>query len=156
MAVWVSGAAGKLGSAVVAMLRANGVDVTAVDRISDSPAVRRVELVEFEATKESMVGADAVVHLAAYPSPEQVTPSWLVQNNVMATFNVFAAAFQLGVQRVVMASSGSIYGYAWAPELFAPAYLPVDEDTPLVFVDPYALSKDLGERIGRMYANSIR
>ncbi|MDQ2849035.1 MAG: NAD(P)-dependent oxidoreductase [Actinomycetota bacterium] len=148
----MSGAAGKVGSAVVSMLRADGAQVVAVDRATTGDWGRRVDLLDYQATMGSMTGADAVVHLAAYPSPQNVTPSWLVENNVMATFNVLEAASELGIKRVVLASSGSIYGYAWSPTMLEPNYLPVDEDTRLDFVDPYALTKDLGERIGQMYA----
>ena len=52
----------------------------------------------------------------------------------------------------MLASSGSIYGSAWAPEPLAQPYLPVDEDSPLQYVDPYALTKDFVERTGEMYA----
>jgi UDP-glucose 4-epimerase len=52
----------------------------------------------------------------------------------------------------VLASSGSIYGTAWAPEPLAHPYLPVDEESPPQYVDPYALTKDLVERMGQMYA----
>lgn len=99
-----------------------------------------------------MAGASAVLHLAAHPSPEDVDPSWLVHNNVMATFNVLEAAAHHHVERVVLASSGSIYGTAWSPALRRPSYVPIDEDSPPDFVDPYALSKDLGERTGQMFA----
>lgn len=147
----MSGAVGKLGSEVVSMLRSSGADVIAVDRTGTSSSLR-VDLLDYRATLDSMIGADAVVHLAAQPSPEGVTPSWLVENNVMSTFNVCEAAAELGINRIVMASSGSIYGYAWSPTPISPSYVPIDEDTPLDYVDPYALTKDLGEHIGRMYA----
>jgi UDP-glucose 4-epimerase len=52
----------------------------------------------------------------------------------------------------VLASSGSIYGTAWAPDLLIQPYVPVDEDSPLQYVDPYALTKDVLERMGQMYA----
>ncbi|MCO1657615.1 hypothetical protein [Pseudonocardia humida] len=52
----------------------------------------------------------------------------------------------------MLASSGSIYGPAWAPEPPAQPYLPVDEDSPLQYVDPYALTEDFLERTGQMYA----
>jgi nucleoside-diphosphate-sugar epimerase len=52
----------------------------------------------------------------------------------------------------VLASSGSIYGTAWAPDLLTQPYVPVDEDSRLQYVDPYALTKDLLERMGQLYA----
>ena len=151
MPIWVSGAAGKLGAAVVEKVRAAGTEVVAVDRVSTDGALQ-VDLRDYRAVAESMAGADSVIHLAAIPSPGGVQPSVLVENNTMSTFNVFEAAAQRGIDRVVIASSGSIYGYAWSPTTIDPAYVPVDEATPFEFVDPYALTKDLGERIGAMFA----
>ncbi len=151
MPIWVSGAAGKLGAAVVEKVRAAGTEVVAVDRVSTDGALQ-VDLRDYRAVAESMAGADSVIHLAAIPSPGGVQPSVLVENNTMSTFNVFEAAAQRGIDRVVIASSGSIYGYAWSPTRIDPAYVPVDEATPFEFVDPYALTKDLGERIGAMFA----
>lgn len=150
MRIWVSGAAGKLGTAVCDRLRRAGHEVTGVDRRGDESD--RVELLDFEAVLESMAGADAVVHCAAIPSPEGIDPSALVQTNVMSTFNVMEAASRHGITRAVQASSGSIYGTAWSPEPIDPPYVPVDEESPLLYLDPYGLTKDLGERIGAMFA----
>lgn len=151
MAVWVSGAAGKLGSAVVPMLREAGTEVVPVDRLSRNDCWT-VDLLDPAATKAAMVGAEAVIHLAAHPSPEGISAHRLLENNVLSTFNVLEAAVELGIRRVVLASSGSIFGSAWAPTLLAPHHLPVDEESPLDYVDTYALSKDLGERMGAMAA----
>ncbi len=150
MRIWVSGAAGKLGTAVCDRLRRAGHQVTGVDRRGDESG--RVELLDFDAVLESMAGAEAVVHCAAIPSPEGIDPSALVQTNVMSTFNVLEAASRHAITRAVLASSGSIYGTAWSPEPIDPPYVPVDEESPLLYVDPYGLTKDLGERIGAMYA----
>ena len=150
MHIWVSGTAGKLGSAVGDRLRRAGHRVTGVDLRHDGPD--RVDLLDFDAVLASMAGADAIIHCAAIPSPAGIDPSALVQTNVMSTFNVMEAASRHGITRAVLASSGSIYGTAWSPEPIAPTYVPMDEESPLLYVDPYALTKDLGERIGAMFA----
>jgi UDP-glucose 4-epimerase len=150
MNIWVSGTAGKLGSAVSERLRRAGHEVTGVDLRHDGPD--RVDLLDFDAVLASMAGAEAVIHCAAIPSPAGTEPSALVQTNVMSTFNVMEAASRHGITRAVLASSGSIYGTAWSPEPIEPPYVPIDEDTPLLYVDPYALTKDVGERIGAMFA----
>lgn len=100
----------------------------------------------------SLAGCDAIVHCAAIASPENVVPAELVHNNVMSTFNALEEAWGQGIRTAVLASSGSIYGTAWAPEELTVAEVPVDESTPLAYVDPYALTKDILERTGAMYA----
>ena len=148
MLVWVSGARGKLGAAVCEQLRADGHGVIEADIRGGEHAV---DLLDRRAVAESMSGADAIVHCAGIPSPENVVPADLVATNTMSTFNALEEAWQAGIRVAVLASSGSIYGTAWSPEPLTPPYVPVDEDSPLQYVDPYALTKDILERMGQMY-----
>ena len=148
MRVWVSGAAGKLGTAVCQQLRAAEHEVIE----ADARAGVAVDLLDPDAVAASLRGADAIVHCAAIPSPENVTPTHLVENNTMSTFHALEEAWKAGIRVAVLASSGSIYGTAWAPDLLTQPYLPVDENSALQYVDPYALTKDLLERMGQMYA----
>ena len=99
-----------------------------------------------------MAGCEAIIHCAAIPSPESVEPAELVRNNTMSTFNALEEAWKAGIRTAVLASSGSIYGNAWSPEPISHSYVPVDEDSPLQYVDPYALTKDFAERMGQAYA----
>jgi UDP-glucose 4-epimerase len=148
--VWVSGAAGKLGAEVCAQLSAAGHDVVEADARADGEAA--VDLLDRDAVAASLRGADAIVHCAAIPSPENVAAVDLVENNTMSTFNALEEAWKAGIRLAVLASSGSIYGTAWAPDLLTQPYVPVDEDSPLQYVDPYALTKDFLERMGQLYA----
>ena len=149
MRVWVSGAAGKLGTEVCRQLRVEGHEVLEADARAAGAAV---DLLDPEAVAASMRGADAIVHCAAIPSPANVTPAHLVENNTLSTFHALEEAWKAGIRIAVLASSGSIYGTAWAPDLLTQPYVPVDEDSALQYVDPYALTKDLLERMGEMYA----
>ena len=63
-------------------------------------------------------------------------------DNVRGTFNVFQACADLGIQRVVSASSAQVYAFAKEP----PVYVPVDEAHPLGPANCYALSKVIGEQ----------
>lgn len=150
MRVWVSGATGKLGTEVSRQLRAEGHEVLEADARAEGAAA--VDLLDRHAVARSLRGADAIVHCAAIPSPENVAPADLVHNNTMSTFHALEEAWNAGVRLAVLASSGSIYGTAWAPDLLTQPYVPVDENSPLQYVDPYALTKDLLERMGEMYA----
>lgn len=148
MKVWVSGTAGTLGSEVRRQLLAGGYDAVAADLRGERP----VDLEDPAAVARSMAGCEAVIHCAGIPSPEGVAPADLVRVNTMTTFNALEEAWRAGIRCAVLASSGSIYGTAWGPSDLRQPYLPVDEDSPLQYVDPYALTKDLVERMGRMYA----
>jgi nucleoside-diphosphate-sugar epimerase len=150
MRVWVSGARGKLGTEVCRQLAADGHTVIEADIKPGGTEV--VDLLDRRAVARSLRPAEAIIHCAGIPSPENVTPADLVQTNTMSTFNALEEAWAAGIETAVLASSGSIYGTAWSPGPLPQPYLPVDEDSPLQYVDPYALTKDILERMGQMYA----
>ncbi len=158
----VTGGSGKAGRAVVRDLLEHGHDVLNVDRVPsaesrspDSPApFLPADLTDFGQTLEAlsggerMPGVEAVVHLAAIPSPVHATPDVVFRTNVTSTHTVFAAAARLGLTRVVWASSETTLGL---PFDRPPDYAPVDE----AHVYPessYALSKVLGEEMARQFA----
>jgi UDP-glucose 4-epimerase len=158
MRVWVSGSRGKLGGEVCREVAAAGHDVVGADAKplaaagDDGDGTEVVDLLDRHAVAGSLRGADAIIHCAGIPSPEDIAPADLVRVNTMSTFNALEEAWNAGIRTAVLASSGSIYGTAWSPEPLDQPYLPVDEDSPLQYVDPYALTKDFLERMGQMYA----
>lgn len=127
---------------------AAGHDVLEAD-VRGEPSV---DLLDEQAVAQSMRGAEAVIHCAAIPSPEGVTPLELVRTNTLTTLNALETAWSGGIRTAVLASSGSIYGAAWSPQELSWSSLPVDEDSALPYLDPYALTKDFLERMGAMYA----
>jgi nucleoside-diphosphate-sugar epimerase len=98
---------------------------------------------------DRLPGVEAVVHLAAIPSPVHATPSAVFRSNVLSTHAVFAAAARLGLRRVVWASSETTLGLPFEQP---PDYAPVDEEHELRPESPYALSKVLGEEMARQYS----
>jgi nucleoside-diphosphate-sugar epimerase len=158
MQVVVTGGSGVAGRAVVAHLIAHGCTVSNVDLAPGDPAVafRRVDLTDLGQTYGALRGAEAVVHLAAIPRPTFDVPEVVFRTNVMATFNVLEAASALGVRRVVMASSVSVLGFPFFERAFAPDYVPVDEEHPLLPQDAYALSKRTGEELSAGFARRGR
>lgn len=149
--VFVTGAAGHLGRAVVAHLRAAGVDTVGLDRVPGSDLVG--DVTDPSVLAVALAGCDAVVHLAAIPSPTLGTPEQVFGRNSLGTFAVLEAAAQAGVRRAMIASSMSVLGLAFAPgPRVDPVYLPIDEDHPLLVADPYALSKQADEATAAMMA----
>jgi nucleoside-diphosphate-sugar epimerase len=97
---------------------------------------------------ETMPGIEAVVHLAAIPSPVHATPDQVFRTNITSTHAVFAAAARLGLRRVVWASSETTLGL---PFQRPPDYAPVDESH--VYPETsYAVSKVLGEELARQFS----
>jgi nucleoside-diphosphate-sugar epimerase len=154
--VLVTGAAGGLGRTVLDMYVARGVAVTALDvSRSGLPECDRVVVGDASdpaTVGEALDGVDAVVHLAAMASPNHGSPEVVFSNNVRSTFVVLEEAGRAGVRRAAVASSFSVLGLPWAGRPLHPAYLPVDEATPLQVEDPYALSKQVDEATAAMMA----
>jgi nucleoside-diphosphate-sugar epimerase len=148
--VVVTGASGKAGRAVVRDLVDHEHEVLAVDVLSPAePAApfRLANLTDFGQTVECLAGVDAVVHLAAIPAPNIHTGETTFRTNMLSTYNVFEAARLLGLDRVVWASSETMLGLPFERE--PPAYAPIDEEHPPRPESSYALSKLLGEELGR-------
>lgn len=100
--------------------------------------------------------ADVVVHFAAVPAPVGHTATDLLLANTVSTMAVLEAAGEAGVRGVVVASSISVLGMAWSPNLLAPLTLPIDEAHPLRPAEGYALSKECDEAAARMAARRWR
>jgi nucleoside-diphosphate-sugar epimerase len=153
--VAVTGAAGKLGRAVVADLRAHGWDVLSIDRVqpaADPEEFVAVDLTDYGQVLEVLSGGtdehrgrpDAVVHLAAIPAPGLQPNSATFANNSAATWNVFSAARSAGIRNVVWASSETVLGL---PFDVAPPYIPVDEEYPPRPESTYSMVKVLEEEM---------
>jgi nucleoside-diphosphate-sugar epimerase len=149
MHIVVTGGTGKAGRWVVRDLRARGHDVLNVDLVRDGGphgSTLAVDLTDLGQCYDVIAGADAVVHLAAIPAPELRPEGETFRNNILSTFNVFAAATSLGVSRIVNASSETVLGLPFdIPPLFAP----IDETIEPRPESSYALAKLLGEEMAR-------
>ncbi len=106
MTVLVTGSEGRVGRAVVSELRGHGYRVTPADRSPQhADDTKVVGMQDLGQVLGVMQGENAVVHMAAIPSPGNYPPEVIFRNNVMSTFNIREAATLLGVQKVVLASS---------------------------------------------------
>ena len=153
----VTGAAGRLGRRVVQLLVEQGREVLATDQLAsdDLPAeFVRCELQDARAVASILKDAEAVVHMGAIPGPQRADPRIIFDNNVTSDFNVMMSAAELGLRRVVFSSSAFGMGWAHDGNAFVPLYLPLDEEHPMMPFEPYGLSKQVGEDIGRMIARN--
>src|SRR5262249_40898388 len=121
--ICITGALGRAGRAVVRDLAEHGYDVAATDAAAPSQGagqdelfgelgvpVLRADLTDYGQALETLQGCEAVVHLANIPAPEICTPVVTFNANMTMNFNVFMAAAQLGLTRVVWASSETTLG----------------------------------------------
>ncbi len=150
MKILVTGGQGRLGRAVTQQLIDRGDTPVTVD-IRSGASGRIVDVTDVGQLLGVAAGCDAVIHCAAIPSPERHPPEVIFETNVIGTFAVLQAAALAGISRVVISSSLSALGGAWATPPHPPRYVPVDEEHPLEVEDPYGLSKAINERTAEMF-----
>lgn len=113
------------------------------------------EVEDPEDVRPAMEGVEAVIHLAGDPRPEAPWRSVLA-NNIDGTHTVYEVARELGVEKVVYASSNHAVG-AFETEERTPEMYRADDEFRLdgtEFPRPgnkYGISKATGELIGRYY-----
>ena len=152
MRIAVTGSSGKLGRPTVALLHGQGHDVLGIDRTGEPGfGFTQVDLTDYGQTLDALLGItarhdglDALVHLAAIPVNGLVPDATLFHQNLTATFNVLHAALRAGIKTVVYASSIILLGF---PFREPPAYLPLDEDSPVRANNTYGLAKVSEEAI---------
>jgi UDP-glucose 4-epimerase len=150
--VVVTGAGGNLGRVAIPALQTYGHDVRAVDFRSEVDGALHADLRDPADVRRAVAGADAVVHAAALHGVhlDRYEPADYWATNVTATFNVYEAAREAGVRRVVLCSSMAVYGAG--AERTNESWAVVTEDVEPQPTDVYGLSKLLCEQLGRHYA----
>lgn len=155
--VIVTGGAGFIGSALVRGLLQTGENRVSVvdnlltghehnlDEVARRVDLHRTDVRDFPALRTAFAGAEVVYHLAAIPSvPRSIKdPVPSHECNIDGSFNVFEAARQAGVRRVVYAASSSAYGDT--------DVLPKVETMAPRPKSPYAVQKLLGEYYASVY-----
>jgi nucleoside-diphosphate-sugar epimerase len=156
MRVLVTGAGGNLGRVVVPAL----VDAGHEPRLFDfRPLETDHELIvgdvrDPETVAGAVRGVDAIVHGAAlhgvHLRGHAAGDFWAV--NATGTYNVYAAARDAGVRRVVLASSMVVYGQTVPPDQAAWSF--VTEDQPAEPDNVYGLTKVVSEETSRFHART--
>ncbi|MEA2610699.1 MAG: hypothetical protein QOG32_425 [Chloroflexota bacterium] len=152
MRIAVTGGSGKGGAWVVRDLREHGHEVLSVDWRSDSSGAERTlvtDLTDLGQAQDALSGVDAVVHFAAIPAPLLRPEGETFRINTLSTYNVFAAAVDHRVKRVVWASSETVLGL---PFDIPPAFAPIDESIEPHPESSYSLSKLVGETMAVQFA----
>lgn len=148
--VLVTGGAGFIGSHAVDRFLSLGADVRVVDNLAtgdlsnlaavrDRIDFREVDLRDLDTMRDATEGVDVVVHLAALGSVPRsfADPLSTHEVNATGTLNTLLASRDAGVQRVVFASSSSVFGSNRA--------MPKSEEMLGNPLSPYAATKRIGE-----------
>lgn len=146
--VLLTGAAGGLGTLMRGLLPAYGYDLRLLDMrpIPDEPDAVVADLADRDALREAVRGVDAVLHLAGISL--ESTFDKILKANIEGTYNLYEAAREEGVRRIVSASSNHAVGFTPRPRGDDPL-IPVD--TPRRPDTFYGLSKSFGEDLAQLY-----
>ncbi len=154
MQVGITGAEGHIGTTL-----RNGLgpefDISAFTLAREQFESVAADLSDEDATRGIFKGLDAVIHLAADPSP---LGSWssMLKNNISATYNVLEECRRAGVRKVVFASTnhtqhGSTMGDA--PDVLDDSKRVIHRlNDPLNPTSLYGVSKAAGEQLGRYFS----
>jgi UDP-glucose 4-epimerase len=151
----VTGGAGFIGSHLVDQLIKKGYKTVVIDDLSAGKKENlnpkadfyQLDICDFEKIKPLFKGVDYVFHLAAIPRvPVSIEdPVGTSKINVLGTINVFKAAADNKIKKIVFASSSAVYG---------------DQDKPLLKESmilnpksPYGLQKLIGEQFAKLFVD---
>lgn len=155
MRILVTGGTGSVGQETVRRLVQHGHQVRVIGRRSDQQMpgadYRTCDVTDFSAVHEQVSDMEAIIHLAAIPHPGMGSSTEIFRTNCAGTFNVYQAAAEAGIKRVVTASSINAFGFNFGIKDFRVLYLPVDEEHPTCTTDPYSFSKQVTEDIADYY-----
>ena len=131
MKILVTGGAGKVGSVVARDLLEHGHSVRLLDRTAPDAHLRAdceivyADMLDRLALLRACEGIEGVAHLAAIPNPMGRNETELFAPNVLGTQFLLEAAAAHDIKRVALASSISIYGFAFQKSGdLRPDYLP--------------------------------
>ncbi len=152
MKVLLTGAAGKLGSAVCRLLHEKGIELRATDHVPNRKLPVPLHLAELLQPIEChrlVDGIDAVVHLANHTWSQAGKHQRYFHENVQMNTHLFHAAQQAGVSRIIFASSiNVIFGPLFDSYTHSfPRRLPLDGSTPANPGHPYGVGKTVTERL---------
>jgi len=147
--VVVTGAQGGTGGSLVRVLRDHGWDVTGVDLAMPGPTdagYKRADVLDGVALNDLFAGAYGVVHFGSVPTDNFTSWTECFRNVMQGGFNVLQACANVGVGRIVFASSMEVYG-----DLKRQPRLPITEGSPRVPGSIYGSAKRMLEDLAADY-----
>ena len=146
----ITGASGYLGSHLCSELTKLGYDLICVDMVPPQEGYgefRQVDFREERVTRRALEGVELLIHCASIHPWKKYTDEGYLDTNVKGTWNVFRAASEQRIERVILTSSIAAAGYNPEPEL-----CPVDENYQKpALSDIYSLTKRFQEQIARHF-----
>lgn len=147
--ILITGPGGRVGTQIVPLLREHFAlrlfDTASLVASGDDEIVVG-DIQDFDTLRKACEGVSAVIHLAAI-SDEADFHTKLLPVNVAGTYNVFEAARQAGVQRVIYASTGQVI-LNYGRETRVTVEMPPRPST------VYACTKIFGESLARWYSET--
>ena len=160
MRALVTGGAGFIGSHIVEELLRDGYSVRVLDNFSSGrrenleslpgkPEVLEGDLRDAAMVRAAVHDVEVVFHLAAFISvPKSILdPEACFAINVGGTVNLLEASRQAGIRKVVISSSAAVYGNT--------NVFPTTEETLLLPLSPYAISKQVNELYASLYTRTM-
>ena len=163
MKILITGATGFIGSHLTEFLVEKGFNVIAFDRYNSNNdwgwlenskykndfQVILGDIRDYDSVSKSMVGCNAIFHLAALIGIpySYISPLAYIRTNVEGTYNVLEAAKNLSIEQILVTSTSETFGTA--------QYIPIDEKHPLIGQSPYSASKIAADQLAISYFKSF-
>lgn len=146
--VLLTGASGGVGTRLRKLLRPLCTELILSDLqppadLQPDETFIKADLASMDEVKRIVEGVDGIVHLGGF----SVEGPWetILNANIIGTYNLFEAAHQAGVKRIVFASSNHVVG-------FYPRTETIDVRAEIRPDTRYGVSKAFGEALGAFYA----
>lgn len=151
----ITGGSGLVGKYVARDLSAD-YEVAVADKNEPDFEVKffKVDVTRSETFKTIGETFDVVIHLAGIPTPLNDPQEVVFEVNTLGTFNTLQFAASKEVKKVILASSESVLGFAFARQAHVPLYFPIDEQHPLEPQDAYGLSKVCAEEVLKSFSRA--
>ncbi len=127
MKILITGGLGRIGQETAKHCLQMGHQVKLIDALDETAVTTRqkallqhaqyeqVDIRHFEDVLSACKDVEAIVHLAAIPNYFQGNELNIFNVNVMGSYHLFQAADQLGIQKVIAASSINYLGNGFGP-----------------------------------------
>lgn len=149
--VLITGAAGRVGHSLAEQLAGRyDLRLHYHHNLPENPPASDIitaDIAEYDAIAPALEGMDAVIHMAADPSPQAEWES-VRDRNIIGTYNIYEAARRAGVPKIVFASTNHTMGMYDRDQQW-----PVYSDQPYRPDSLYGVSKAFGETLGRYYSD---